>query len=26
MPVIKVWHANEVVVFKRSMAPGYAAV
>jgi len=26
MPVIKVWHAKEVVVFKRSMAPGYAGV
>jgi H+-translocating NAD(P) transhydrogenase subunit beta len=26
MPVIQVWHAHEVVVFKRSMAPGYAGV
>ena len=26
MPVIKVWHAKEVVIFKRSMAPGYAGV
>jgi NAD(P) transhydrogenase subunit beta len=26
MPVIQVWHAREVVVFKRSMAPGYAGV
>jgi H+-translocating NAD(P) transhydrogenase subunit beta len=26
MPVIKVWHAKEVIVFKRSMAPGYAGV
>jgi len=26
MPVIQVWHAKEVVVFKRSMAPGYAGV
>jgi NAD(P) transhydrogenase subunit beta len=26
MPVIQVWHAKEVVIFKRSMAPGYAGV
>jgi H+-translocating NAD(P) transhydrogenase subunit beta len=26
MPVIQVWHAHEVVVFKRSMATGYAGV
>jgi NAD(P) transhydrogenase subunit beta len=26
MPVIQVWHAREVVVFKRSMATGYAGV
>jgi NAD(P) transhydrogenase subunit beta len=26
MPVIQVWHAHEVVIFKRSMAPGYAGV
>ena len=26
MPVIQVWHAREVVIFKRSMAPGYAGV
>jgi len=26
MPVIQVWHAKEVIVFKRSMAPGYAGV
>ena len=26
MPVIQVWHARQVVVFKRSMAPGYAGV
>jgi NAD(P) transhydrogenase subunit beta len=26
MPVIKVWHAKDVIVFKRSMAPGYAGV
>jgi len=26
MPVIQVWHAHQVVVFKRSMAPGYAGV
>jgi NAD(P) transhydrogenase subunit beta len=26
MPVIQVWHAREVIVFKRSMAPGYAGV
>jgi NAD(P) transhydrogenase subunit beta len=26
MPVIQVWNAREVVVFKRSMAPGYAGV
>jgi len=25
MPVIKVWHAKEVVVFKQSMAPGTPA-
>src|SRR5471030_621263 len=26
MPVIQVWHAKEVIIFKRSMAPGYAGV
>ncbi|MGB9378048.1 MAG: Re/Si-specific NAD(P)(+) transhydrogenase subunit beta [Mycobacteriales bacterium] len=26
MPVIEVWHAKDVVVFKRSMAAGYAGV
>ena len=26
MPVIQVWHAREVIIFKRSMAPGYAGV
>ena len=26
MPVLEVWNANDVVVFKRSMAPGYAGV
>jgi NAD(P) transhydrogenase subunit beta len=26
MPVIEVWNAKEVVVFKRSMATGYAGV
>jgi len=26
MPVIQVWKAKEVVIFKRSMAPGYAGV
>ena len=26
MPVIQVWHAREVVIFKRSMATGYAGV
>jgi NAD(P) transhydrogenase subunit beta len=26
MPVLEVWHAAEVVVFKRSMAAGYAGV
>lgn len=26
MPVLKVWDADNVVVFKRSMAPGYAGV
>ncbi|PVG82325.1 Re/Si-specific NAD(P)(+) transhydrogenase subunit beta [Nocardioides gansuensis] len=26
MPVIEVWHAREVIVFKRSMATGYAGV
>jgi H+-translocating NAD(P) transhydrogenase subunit beta len=26
MPVIQVWRAKEVVIFKRSMAPGYAGV
>jgi NAD(P) transhydrogenase subunit beta len=26
MPVIQVWHAKELVIFKRSMAPGYAGV
>ena len=25
MPVLKVWEANDVIVFKRSMATGYAA-
>ena len=24
--VIQVWHAKEVIIFKRSMAPGYAGV
>lgn len=26
MPVLKVWEAKNVIVFKRSMAPGYAGV
>ena len=26
MPVLRVWEAEQVVVFKRSMAPGYAGV
>jgi NAD(P) transhydrogenase subunit beta len=26
MPVIQVWHAKEVIIFKRSMATGYAGV
>jgi H+-translocating NAD(P) transhydrogenase subunit beta len=26
MPVLKVWNAKDVVVFKRSMATGYAGV
>ncbi|MGO1949912.1 MAG: NAD(P)(+) transhydrogenase (Re/Si-specific) subunit beta, partial [Mycobacteriaceae bacterium] len=26
MPVLKVWEANKVVVFKRSMGSGYAGV
>jgi NAD(P) transhydrogenase subunit beta len=26
MPVLRVWEANDVVVFKRSMAAGYAGV
>jgi NAD(P) transhydrogenase subunit beta len=26
MPVLKVWEADEVIVFKRSMAAGYAGV
>ena len=26
MPVLEVWHANDVIVFKRSMAAGYAGV
>ena len=26
MPVLEVWHAKEVIVFKRSMATGYAGV
>ncbi|MGA8257936.1 MAG: Re/Si-specific NAD(P)(+) transhydrogenase subunit beta [Nocardioides sp.] len=26
MPVLEVWNARDVVVFKRSMAPGYAGV
>jgi NAD(P) transhydrogenase subunit beta len=26
MPVLEVWNAHDVVVFKRSMAPGYAGV
>jgi NAD(P) transhydrogenase subunit beta len=26
MPVLKVWEAEEVIVFKRSMASGYAGV
>ncbi len=26
MPVIQVWRAKEVIIFKRSMAPGYAGV
>jgi len=26
MPVLRVWNANDVIVFKRSMASGYAGV
>ena len=26
MPVLEVWHARQVIVFKRSMATGYAGV
>ena len=26
MPVLEVWHARHVVVFRRSMATGYAGV
>jgi NAD(P) transhydrogenase subunit beta len=26
MPVLKVWNANDVIVIKRSMSPGYAGV
>jgi NAD(P) transhydrogenase subunit beta len=26
MPVLEVWHAKEVIIFKRSMATGYAGV
>jgi NAD(P) transhydrogenase subunit beta len=26
MPVLKVWNADDVIVFKRSMAAGYAGV
>jgi len=26
MPVLKVWEADDVIVFKRSMASGYAGV
>jgi len=26
MPVIQVWKAKEVIIFKRSMATGYAGV
>ncbi|HMO11220.1 MAG TPA: NAD(P)(+) transhydrogenase (Re/Si-specific) subunit beta, partial [Actinotalea sp.] len=26
MPVLEVWHAKQVIVFKRSMATGYAGV
>tara|TARA_B110000027_G_C15998271_1_gene246290 strand:- start:274 stop:438 length:165 start_codon:yes stop_codon:yes gene_type:complete len=26
MPVLEVWHAKNVVVFKRGMASGYAGV
>ncbi len=26
MPVLEVWNAKEVIVFKRSMNPGYAGV
>jgi NAD(P) transhydrogenase subunit beta len=26
MPVLEVWHAEQVIVFKRSMATGYAGV
>jgi len=26
MPVLKVWEAKDVIVFKRSMAAGYAGV
>ncbi|MGO4258964.1 NAD(P)(+) transhydrogenase (Re/Si-specific) subunit beta, partial [Marmoricola sp. RAF53] len=25
-PVLEVWNARDVIVFKRSMAPGYAGV
>jgi NAD(P) transhydrogenase subunit beta len=26
MPVLKVWNADNVIIFKRSMASGYAGV
>ena len=26
MPVLEVWNAKDVIIFKRSMAPGYAGV
>jgi NAD(P) transhydrogenase subunit beta len=26
MPVLKVWNAGQVIIFKRSMASGYAGV
>ena len=26
MPVLEVWHAHDVIVFKRSMSTGYAGV
>jgi NAD(P) transhydrogenase subunit beta len=26
MPVLRVWEATDVIIFKRSMAPGYAGV